>query len=107
MLDLFPHIARHFFQNKIKMNKSSNRTISAKNKASETLAQRITGVIYATVATPYYMYHIQQAQQLRNTYEGIYIAYSAGIEKYVLLTTWHGAPMDQIPVTVRKSAPTA
>lgn len=42
------------------MNKSSNRTNSAKDKASETLAKRITGVIYATVATPYYMYHIQR-----------------------------------------------
>lgn len=42
------------------MDKSDNRTISAKNKASETLAKRITGVIYATVATPYYMYHIQR-----------------------------------------------
>lgn len=42
------------------MKRTDNRTISAKNKASETLAQRITGVIYATVATPYYMYHIQR-----------------------------------------------
>lgn len=42
------------------MNKSSNRANSAKNKANGTLAKRITGVIYATVATPYYMYHIQR-----------------------------------------------
>lgn len=42
------------------MNKYDNRTNSAKNKASETLAKRITGVIYAAVATPYYMYHIKR-----------------------------------------------
>lgn len=42
------------------MNKSSNRANSAKNKANGTLAKRITGVIYAAVATPYYMYHIKR-----------------------------------------------
>lgn len=42
------------------MKRNGNRTNSAKDKASETLAKRITGVIYATVTTPYYMYHIQR-----------------------------------------------
>lgn len=42
------------------MNKTDNRTNSAKDKANGTLAKRITGVIYATVATPYYMYHIKR-----------------------------------------------
>lgn len=42
------------------MKKHDNRTNSAKNKANETLAKRITGVIYAAVATPYYMYHMQR-----------------------------------------------
>ena len=54
------HFARRFFANQNQMNKSSNRANSAKDKASETLAKRITGVIYATIATPYYMYHIQR-----------------------------------------------
>ena len=49
----------------------------------------------------------EQAQQLRNTYEGIYIAYSATLDKYVLLTTWYGTSMEYIPVTVRNSTQVA
>lgn len=42
------------------MKKHDNRANSAKDKANGTLAKRITGVIYAAVATPYYMYHIKR-----------------------------------------------
>jgi hypothetical protein len=41
----------------------------------------------------------EQAQQLRTNYETIYIAYSAELDKYVLLTTWWGCSMEQVPVT--------
>lgn len=50
---------------------------------------------YVTDATP------EQAQQLRTNYDTIYIAYSAAIDKYVLLTTWYGCSMEQIPVRKR------
>ena len=50
---------------------------------------------YVTDATP------EQAQQLRTNYDTIYIAYSAAIDKYVLLTTWWGCSMEQIPVRKR------
>lgn len=43
----------------------------------------------------------EQAQQLRNNYDTIYIAYSAELDKYVLLTTWWGCSMEQIPVRKR------
>lgn len=56
---------------------------------------------YVTDATP------EQASKLRNTYEDIYIAYSATIDKYVLLTTWYGTSMEYIPVTVRNSTQVA
>lgn len=52
------------------MNKSSNRANSAKDKANGTLAKRITGVIYAAVATPYYMYHIKRVA--RRNPEGVH-----------------------------------
>ncbi|WP_281674295.1 hypothetical protein [Porphyromonas asaccharolytica] len=52
---------------------------------------------YVTDATP------EQAQQLRTNYDTIYIAYSATIDKYVLLTTWCGCSMELIPVRTRNA----
>lgn len=48
---------------------------------------------YVTDATP------EQAEELRTNYDTIYIAYSAELDKYVLLTTWWGCSMEQVPVT--------
>lgn len=52
---------------------------------------------YVTDATP------EQADQLRTNYDTIYIAYSAEIGKYVLLTDWCGCSMDIVTVTIRNT----
>lgn len=52
---------------------------------------------YVTDATP------GQADQLRTNYDTIYIAYSAEIGKYVLLTDWCGCSMNIVTVTVRNT----
>ena len=52
---------------------------------------------YVTDATP------GQVDQLRTNYDTIYIAYSAEIGKYVLLTDWCGCSMDIVTVTVRNT----
>ena len=49
----------------------------------------------------------EQAQQLRTNYDTIYIAYSAELDKYVLLTTWFGCSMEQVPVYTRNSTQVA
>lgn len=56
---------------------------------------------YVTDATP------EQAQQLRTNYDTIYIAYSAELDKYVLITDWYGCSMEDIPVTVRNATEVA
>lgn len=49
----------------------------------------------------------EQAQQLRTNYDTIYIAYSAELDKYVLMTTWFGCSMEQVPVYTRNSTQVA
>lgn len=56
---------------------------------------------YVTDATP------EQAQQLRTNYDTIYIAYSAEIDRHVLITDWYGLSMEQIYVYTRRATLTA
>lgn len=56
---------------------------------------------YVTDATP------EQAQQLRTNYDTIYIAYSAELDKYVLITDWYGLSMEQVPVYTRNATQVA
>lgn len=49
----------------------------------------------------------EQAEELRTNYDTIYIAYSAEIDRYVLITDWYGLSMEQVPVYTRHATQVA